>query len=212
MSTQRRLCFAAGLLGLAFALPATAAVILPPGSTWEYTFTNPTGDASWHTTTGTAGWLSGPAPFSDDFDAGEFSNVSGTPWVSDGGDTADDLWVRLSVNLTGWDLSSIMFHLGVDNGFKLYANGNLVAEKNEEGYTSRWEYVGSINPGDLNSGMNVIAVALEDHGGRTAFDMQLTGERGSVNAVPDGATTALLLLGGIGAAAAARRHFAPSLA
>ena len=173
---------------------AEAAIILTPGSSWEweYTFTDPTGDSNWNTTTG--GWGKGLAPFGNqvgpynpDDIAGNFSRI--TLWPADGPD-GDDLWVRTALNLTGYDLSTIAWGLGVDNGFKLYINGNLVANKNAEGYTYRWEYTGSILQSYLNNGTNVIAVALEDHGGLTAFDMQITGNRSSV---PEPST--LLLLG-----------------
>lgn len=82
----------------------------------------------------------------------------------------DDLWVRTAVDLTGIDLSSADWGLGVDNGFKLYANGVLVGSGNAEGYTFRWEYTGGFGTA-LVPATNVIAVALEDHGGATAFDM-----------------------------------------
>jgi hypothetical protein len=101
------------------------------------------------------------------------------------------------VDLTGYDLSSVLWDLGVDNGFKLYANGALVASDNAEGFTFRWEYSGGF-AGTLVPGANVIAVALEDHGGFTAFDMQITGDR--VPGVPDSGSTVLLLgltLGGL---------------
>ena len=45
-----------------------------------------------------------------------------------------------------------------------------VASDNAEGFTFRWEYSGTFP--SLNAGTNVIAVALEDHGGATAFDME----------------------------------------
>jgi hypothetical protein len=60
----------------------------------------------------------------------------------------------------------------VDNGYKLYVNGALISQANAEGFTSRWEYTGSFPA--LNPGLNFIALALEDHGGQTAFDMQIT--------------------------------------
>jgi hypothetical protein len=48
---------------------ASADVVLPPGSMWEYTFTDPTSDANWNTTTG--GWTTGPAPFGNEV-SGDF--------------------------------------------------------------------------------------------------------------------------------------------
>jgi hypothetical protein len=194
------------LLTAAIFLPvyASAATVLAPGATWEYTFTDPTVSPAWATTTG--GWSTGLAPFGNNT-GGYSSDPLGyfdykTNWpVGSPNALQDDLWVRKEIDLTGYDLTTVKWDLGVDNGFKLYLNGNLVAQDNTEGFTYRWEYGGNFNPGTLNQGMNVIAVALEDHGGLTAFDMQLTGTA----AVPEPFT--FLFLGSclVGAAGAVRK-------
>ena len=90
----------------------------------------------------------------------------------------------------------------MDNGYKLYVNGTQIAGANGEGYTYRWEYSGNIASALLNPGVNVIAVALEDHGGLTAFDMQVT-----ATAVPDGGATLMLLGGAMVGLGALRRKF-----
>jgi hypothetical protein len=77
------------------------------------------------------------------------------------------------VDFSGFDLSSAWWELGVDNGFKLYANGMLVRSGRKGGYTYRWEYAGGFDAA-LTEGPNVIAVALDDWGGLTAFDMRIT--------------------------------------
>ncbi|MFZ3136667.1 MAG: hypothetical protein WA126_04645 [Thermodesulfovibrionales bacterium] len=163
---------------------AEADTILLPGSTWEYTFTDPTGAGGWQT--GLAPFGNRIGPYGPDI-AGYFSY--NTLWEADGND-GDDLWVRRALDLTGYDLSTIAWNLGVDNGFKLYVNSNLVYGDNAEGYTHRWEYGGSIPQAFLQPGNNVIAVALEDHGGLTAFDMQITGNQSSV---PEPSTILLLV-------------------
>lgn len=267
------------------------ATISPPGAEWEYTFIDPTGVASWNTTT--CGWATGNAVFGACCSGGPFNTIA-TPWAADpadvilnidaqtdglgneqsvnvppgsyeltvvgsavvgadydawsawtlpgpwvsqysyttpttgtinvgnltqyaspalalanapgvqivempnggtisiwngdatnsGGDNSggmsilvskvdgDDLWVRRTIDLTGVDLSQVSWGLGVDNGFKLYANGTLIDAQNAGGGTHRWEYTGGFG-GALVSGVNVIAVALEDHGGATAFDMEI---------------------------------------
>ena len=185
----------AGLVGLA--APARADTILPPGSTWEYTFVDPTGDPTWNTTTGA--WATGPAPFGNFIGGTDFDYA--TLWPADGsGSLADDLWVRVAVDLTGYDLSTVTWDLGADNGYKLYANGTLVSSDNAEGFTFRWEYSGAFG-GALVPGVNVIAVALEDHGGLTAFDMQICG-----TAVPEPATMTLLGVAGLAGLAYRRRR------
>jgi len=159
---------------------AAQQTILAPGSTWEYTFTDPTTvNPTWKTKVGEVDWSSGNAPF------GNVSTGVGTVtefnfntfWPADGAD-GDDLWVRAEIDLSNFDRTTIQWHLGVDNGFKLYINGNLVDSKNAEGYTFRWEYSGAFATAHLLPGKNVLAVALEDHGGATAFDMQVTGTKG----------------------------------
>ena len=197
----RATLLSAGALFLATtASVSRAAIIVPPGAIWEYTFSDPTGNPIWNTTTGA--WTTGAAPFSSRPD-GDFG--ANTPWPVDGSDLDDDLWLRVAVDLTGYDLNTIDYDLGVDNGFKLYANGNLIASDNAEGGTSRWEYSGTIESGSLLSGFNVFAVALEDHGEGTSFDMQVSGTP-KAGGVPDGGSTAMMIaLGGILAVAARRK-------
>jgi len=156
-----------------------AATVLQAGATWEYTFTDPTGDAGWNTTSG--GWSTGAAPFGSCNGCGQDPDFDyNTLWPADGSD-GDDLWVRIAVDFTGFDVATALWDLGVDNGFKLYANGALVGSGNAEGYTYQWEYDGNFLAATLGAGINVIAVALEDHGGLTAFDMQITAD---LNPVP----------------------------
>jgi hypothetical protein len=180
---------------------ASAATILAPGALWEYRFTDPAaGEPAWMLSTGTgSGWSLGNAPFSN-VGSGDFA--ANTVWPADGsGSLDDDLWVRTAFDLTGFSLPSIHWDLGVDNGFKLYVNGNLVSSDNAEGFTFRWEYGGAVPLAFLNPGVNVVAVILEDHGGATAFDMQLLGDR--ITAVPEPAS---ILLFGTGVAAIATRR------
>jgi hypothetical protein len=107
-----------------------------------------------------------------------FGNVStgafgyNTYWAADGID-GFDLWLRITVELPA--ISQLQYDLGVDNGFELWLNGTSIAADNAGGYTYRWEYSDLIDTSSLYLGTNYIAIALEDHGGWTAFDMQLTG-------------------------------------
>jgi len=188
-----RIAFAV-LCTSAVAASAHAALILPPGSTWEYTFTDP-GPAF---NTGAGGpYATGAAPFGNCASGcGDF--FPNTFWGADGSD-GYDLWVRTTFDTTGFVLPSITWNLGVDNGFALYVNGVLVQAANAEGFTSRWEYGGSLAP-YVTSGTNWAAVALEDHGGLTAFDMQIEG-----STVPEPGTMLLLGSGLLGLASRRRR-------
>jgi hypothetical protein len=181
---------------LACAATVQADVIQAPGAVWEYTFSTPS-DVNWKTGAG-GGFATGTAPFGNT-SGGDFGYS--TFWGADGGDGVD-VYLRRTLDLTGYDLSTIAWDLGVDNGFALYANGVLVGAANAEGFTSRWEYTGGFGS-SLVAGINYIAVELEDHGGATAFDMQIRGERST--SVPDAGSTLGLLLLSAGLLAAARR-------
>jgi hypothetical protein len=190
-----------GISVLALAsLGTNAATILSPGATWEYTFANPTGDADWNTTSG--GWSTGAAPFGNTV-GGDFGN--NTFWPVDGVQGDDDLWVRTTIDLTGFDLTTAHWDLGVDNAFKLYANGTLVSAADAGGFTFRWEYSGGFPVGLLTPGINYIAVALDDYGGLTAFDMQILADPRAPT-VPDGGSTLALLSLGVAVLASARRR------
>lgn len=199
-TTARKVFFGAILLIASTASPATAATLLPPGHVWEYTFIDPTADSTWNATTGLDNiWSEGPAPFGNNTGGfgtdplGQFDFA--TFWAADGSN-GDDLWVRTSLDLTDVNLSTVLWSLGVDNGFKLYANGTLITAANAEGYTFRWEYTGDFG-NTLEQRTNVLAVALEDHGGLTAFDMEITGNLLPITStpVPEPATGAVLAIG-----------------
>jgi hypothetical protein len=202
---MKRILFLLAILAMSSS-QAYAVVIVPPGSSWQYQFDSSPGpgfggvgpDSTapvdgplpllWKTDTSAVSDLAhGPslAPFGDILKGAltlAFSPdfVPATDWPIDTVSDGDDLFVRKIVDFTGFILASLKFDLGIDNGFKLYVNGVLVASDNKELFTTRWEYTGAL-PGAV-SGLNVIALELEDHDASgpvtnlNAFDMQITGD------------------------------------
>jgi hypothetical protein len=148
--------------------PDIDTVIVKPKSFWEYTFTSP--PTTWKTSFGT--WTTGQAPLGSLKSTGIDSLFNyNTLWPP-----FKTVYVRKKINLENYDLSSLTYYLGVDNGYELYINGNFVSKGYAEGYTYRWEYSGNIPPSFLNPGDNIIALILVDTGGFSAFDLQLTGK------------------------------------
>lgn len=193
-------------------------VLIAESPNWEYTFVDPTGDPSWNAATGVGGnWFVGSAPFGNYANHSDYAFAYNTYWPAtyeSGVPAGDDLWARHSINLTGLDLTLITWVLGVDNGFKLYANGNFVSAANKEGVAHRWDFSGSFPSTFLHDGINVIAVALEDHGdgpaNLTAFDMEVHGPGGSTpppsGNVPEPTTLALVAAALLGITGTRRRE------
>ncbi len=190
--------------------PASAGPIVPSGALWQYTFCDPTADLTWTTMLGLGGpceWKEGPAPFSnvEGNDPFGFEKRNGTYWKENYDDQEgpffDNLWVRREIDLTKIDLSTVFWQMAVDNGYKMYLNGALIGADNQEGYTYSWEYSG-ILPGAVQ-GVNILALALEDHGVRTAFDIEING---APMPVPEPGTLALVGMGVLGLAARFRRR------
>lgn len=183
---------AALLATFAFATATYADTIQAPGATWEYTFSDPTADSDWNNKTGQAGWLTGAAPFSN-VTTGDFAY--NTYWAADTSRN-DDLWGVRTLDFTGYDLSSVTWSLGVDNGYVLYLNGVQVGSADAGGFTLRWEYTGNFSAAPVNQGVNILAFVARDYGGLTAFDMIVEGridpnQTGGTNVVPEPGTLAL---------------------
>jgi hypothetical protein len=142
-------------------------------------------------------WFTGNAPFGNT-SGGDFG--ANTNWTVDFDPLLRTTFVLgTPVNMTA--------NIGVDNGYALYVNGTLISSNNAEGFTSRWEYVINIPSTYFVSGTNIIAVALEDHGGLTAFDMELTGDSSGLNrTVPEPASLVLLGSGLLGIGTRMRRR------
>ncbi len=169
------LCLCLGL----FQSIAVADIILPPHSYWWYSFERPR-NSNWRTSWNWAdlkGWHFGFAPFGNDDGHLGADFKYNTYWPSDWTKHNDDLWVKRRINLSGYDLSSVHWYIGVDNGFKLYLNGTDIGGRWDDGYTYRWEYSGLFLSRLLQPGWNTVALALDDGGWATAFDMMITADK-----------------------------------
>lgn len=139
--------------------------IIKPQDFYEYSMTVP--PVGWQLSYG--GWAISQAPFGNNIGYNSFFDYL-TYWPEN-----SFLYLRKQIDLSNFALETLKWYLGVDNGYKLFVNGNLVSEAYADGYTFRWEYSGTINPVYLNNGINIIAIECEDRGGLTAFDMMITG-------------------------------------
>ena len=141
-------------------------LIIHPKSEWEFKLVTP--ESEWKTNYET--WVKGRAPFGNLILTGYFFNyVTFWPFFQ-------TLYVRKKVSLNQYNLNSIQYHIGVDNGYELYVNGNFVSKNFDKGAAFKWEYEGKVPKTFLNNGENIIAIILIDTGGTNSFDMQLTGK------------------------------------
>lgn len=140
--------------------------IIKPHDFYEYSLVTP--PVGWQLSYG--GWAISQAPFGNNIGYDSYFDYL-TYWPEN-----SFLYLRKQIDLSDFAIETLNWYLGVDNGYKLFVNGNLVSEAYADGYTFRWEYSGTINPVYLTNGINIIAIECEDRGGLTAFDMMLTGQ------------------------------------
>ena len=146
-------------------LPSLSNVVIPLQSEFEYII----GPLSSTKNSLTGTWQKGKSPFGSQISSPIPGLEANTIWPIN-----SKLYLRKSVNLSHFDLNTLEWKIAVDNGFKLFVNGNLVSQDYQEGYSYFWEYQGAIPRAFLNNGDNIIEYELTDTGGLSAFETQLT--------------------------------------
>ena len=159
--------------------PAIYLANITQGSVFEYSSTVP--PAGWQTSFG--GWSQGALPFIG-VNTGSVPNSTYWPLGS-------TYYLRKQIDLSNYNLSSINWSIGVDNGYSLYLNGVLISSDNQGGPATEWEYIGTFPQILLNLGTNYIALIISDDGaGAASFNMKVTGNKSATHAwSPGGATT-----------------------
>ena len=162
--------------------PAIYLANITQGSVFEYSSTVP--PAGWQTSSG--GWPQGALPFSG-VNTGSVPNSTYWPLGS-------TYYLRKQIDLSNYNLSSINWSIGVDNGYSLYLNGVLISSDNQGGPATEWEYIGDFPQNLLNLGTNYIALIISDDGaGGASFNMKVTGNKSATHAwSPGGATTSTI--------------------
>jgi hypothetical protein len=146
-------------------LPTLSNKIIPLQSEFEYIIAPLTSERN----TLTGSWQKGKAPFGSEILSPVPGLEANTIWPIN-----SKLYLRKSVNLSNFDLNTLEWKIAVDNGYKLFVNGNFVSQDFQEGYSYFQEYQGAVPSGFLNNGENSIEYELTDTGGLSVFETQVT--------------------------------------
>ena len=103
----------------------------------------------------------------------------------------------------GTGLQNVLLDIGVDNGVFVWLDGGYQGGQLRPGGATLGEF--SLNLGSLSAGTHYLQVLREDHGGRTGWDIEVTGTAAPIP-LPAGGILLLTALGGLGGAGALRRR------
>ncbi len=161
------------MFSIVSATNAAAAILVEQGSVWQYSVLDSDLWTDWNNVNyssfdwNSSNWKQGNAVFGNK--RGDYS----TYWSVN-----TDLALQQAFHVDGKLAGPATLKVTADNGFIVFINGQEVARENEGGYAYYWEYTYTLplaDPRIITSGQNIIEVFAEDHGGKTFFDLELTG-------------------------------------
>lgn len=112
-------------------------------------------------------WNFAQAPFGHGYN-GKFA--TNTDWP-----LGTTMYLRKKVTFDHVKRDSVTYRIAVDNGFKLYLNGNLISTGMKEFSPNRWDYTGIINKDFIKNGENILAIEIIDKGVQSYFEMNVNG-------------------------------------
>ena len=112
-------------------------------------------------------WSTAQAPFGHGY-SGKFA--TNTDWP-----LGTTMYLRKKITFDHVKKDSVSYRIAVDNGFKLYLNGNLIKSGMKEYQPNRWDYSGVINREFIKDGENILAIEIIDKGVQSYFEMNVNG-------------------------------------
>jgi hypothetical protein len=106
-------------------------------------------------------------------------------WSAGSGSSISSVWVKTTINLTGYNAASASYYLGIDNGLDLYVKNTLIRTITHEGGAGNYDFFGPLT--GATTGLNEIKLLVKDWGGATYFDMQISADLAPI-AVPEPST------------------------
>ena len=112
-------------------------------------------------------WSTAQAPFGHGY-SGSFATNTNWP-------LGTTMYLRKKVTFDHLNKDSVIYKIAVDNGFKLYLNGNLIKSAMKEYSPNRWDFKGFINKEYMKDGENILALEIIDKGVKSYFEINVFG-------------------------------------
>jgi hypothetical protein len=112
-------------------------------------------------------WITAQGPFGNGY-KGSFATNTNWP-------LGTTMFLRKKVTFDHVDKDNVTYRIAVDNGFKLYLNGNLIKSAMKEYNPNRWDFTGTINKEFMKDGENILALEIIDKGVQSYFEINVFG-------------------------------------